>query len=128
MVLVTCMYSCCSASFTLVPFFFVYDDPTQTPFQIGYLDPAELVRPSDEDLEMYLAEAGLVNIDVQDVPSFKNVQNSFGLFIDGTVYEEDIDGLLEVLTAHWQQSNDGEYATATCVNGFIEKYFTSIDA
>lgn len=65
---------------------------------------------------------------MQDIEVFKNVQNSFGLFIDGIVYEEDIEALLQMLTAFWQQSNDGQYSGVTCTNGFIERYFTSIEA
>ena len=115
------------AEFTLIPFFFVYDDSTAQS-GISYLNPTELVQPSDVELEAALEVAGLVNIDVREVPVFKNVQNSFGLFVDGVIYEEDIDSFLQALTQFWRQSNGGAYPAVTCVNGFIEKYFTSIDA
>lgn len=119
-----------SADFTLVNFYFTYVDTSATN-NIGYLSPNDLMTPDDAALETALIAAGFDNMDVQAAPVFKNIQNSFGLFIDGTVYEEDIDAFLVELQAFWRTEQalgeTNKYTEVLCVNGFVEKYFTSIE-
>ena len=114
------------AEFTLVQFYFVYDDAAATD-GLAYLGPNDLMAPSDAALEAELVDAGFDGIDVQAAPVFKNIQNSFALFIDGVIYDEDIQQFLDILQMFWRTEQGARYTEVTCVNGFIEKYFTSVD-
>ena len=73
-----------SDDFSLVYFYFTYDDAAAAD-GLGYLDPEALVAPSDANLETALRAANLTDIVVQGSPTFKNIQNSFGVFVDGVV-------------------------------------------
>ena len=86
------------------------------------------MAPSEASLETELVTAGFAaDINVQAAPVFKNIQNSFGIFIDGVIYDEDIQQFLDVLQSFWRTQQGSRYADVTCVNGFIEKYFTSVN-
>ena len=114
------------ADFTLINFFFTYTDEAATD-SIGYLVPSDLMTPTQAAFEAALLAVGFEDIEVQSAPVFKNIQNSFGLFLDGTVYDEDIPKFLSVLQMFWRTQQGTKYQNVTCVNGFIEKYFTSIE-